>query len=107
MNDFVFVQRHHALLTDDYWFELDEYKRASGDQFLLAHIRVLNWSPSICKRIIKEWRLFRSIVTAPLFACPEVDDERWVKFVSLLGFKPLQQVICENGASRPLFIHTM
>lgn len=107
MNDFVFVQRHPARITDDYWFELDEYKRASGDQFLLVHIRVHKWSLSVFKRMLHEWRVFRQCITAPVFACPEVDDARWVKFVSAMGFKPLQQVICNNGASRPLFIHTV
>ena len=107
MNDFVFVQRHHALITDDYWFELDEYKRASGDQFLLAHIRVFKWTPSVCKRIRAQWRVLRGFVTCPLFACPEVDDDRWCKFVGMLGFKPLQQVVCNNGETRPLFIHTI
>lgn len=107
MNDFVFVQRHPALITDDYWFELDEYKRASGEQFLLAHIRVHHWAPSVLKRILTEWRVFRQCVTAPIFACPEVGDAKWVKFVTALGFRPLQEVICNNGEQRPLFINTL
>ena len=106
-NDFTFVQRYPARTTEDYLFEIDEYRRASGEQFLLAHIRVHHWSASVCKRILKEWRVLRQCVTAPLFACPELDDERWRKFVSMLGFKPLQQVICNNGATRPLFIHSI
>jgi hypothetical protein len=105
LEDFVFVQRHQAHITDDYWCEIDEYRRAGGEQFLLAHIRVHHWSPSVCKRLLKEFRAFRRVCRAPLYACPEVADEKWVKFVSLLGFKPLQEVICDNGDTRPLFIH--
>jgi hypothetical protein len=107
VNDFVFVQRHPALITDDFWFELDEYRRAGGEQFLLAHIRVHRWSPSVCKRIRAQWRVLRQFVTAPLFACPEVDDERWRKFVGMLGFKFLHNTTCNNGEVRPLYIHTV
>jgi len=102
--NFEFIRRHDMRRTDDYWCELDEYRREDGQQFLLAHIRVYRWSPSVCKQLIREFRTFRSICNAPLFACPEVADEKWVKFVSLLGFKPLQDVICNNGELRPLFI---
>jgi hypothetical protein len=105
VNDFVFVQRHPLLLNDDFWLELDEYRRAGGEQFLLAHIRVHRWSPSVFKQIKHVWTTFRSCVTLPVFACPEVDDQRWVKFVTAFGFKPFQQVICNNGARRPLYIH--
>jgi len=107
LDDFVFVQRHPALITDDYWFELDEYKRASGEQFLLAHIRVHHWSPSVFKRILREWKVLRTCVTAPLFAVPEVDDDRWRKFVGKLGFKFLQDTVCVNGERRPIFLHTI
>jgi hypothetical protein len=107
LNDFAFVQRHPIQITDDYWCEIDEYRTAGGEQFLLAHIRVVHWSPSVCKRLIREFKTFRTVCRAPLYACPEVADAKWVKFVSLLGFKPLQDVICNNGAQRPLFIHSI
>jgi hypothetical protein len=105
VNDFVFVQRHPAFLNDDFWFELDEYRRPGGEQFLLGHIRVHRFAPSVFKQIKHVWATFRRNVTAPIFACPEIDDQRWVKFVTALGFKPLQQIICNNGEVRPLYIH--
>lgn len=99
------VARHECLKTDDYLCELDEYRDAGGKQFLLAHIRVFNWAPSVCKKLVREWKLFRTICTAPIYGCPQVDDERWAKFVALLGFRPLTHVLCNDGAERPLFIH--
>lgn len=105
---FKFVARHPALITDDYWFELDEYTREDGTQMLLAHIRVHNWTASVFKRIFQEWKVFRQCVTAPLFAVPEEADEKWHKFVTALGFKPLLDgVPCENGDIRPVYIHTV
>jgi hypothetical protein len=105
MDDFVFVRRYDALRTDDFLFEIDEYKRATGEQFLLAHILVHRWTPSVCKRIRQQWRVLRSFVTAPLFALPKTNDDRWRKFVGMLGFKPLHNVICNNGEERPLYVH--
>jgi hypothetical protein len=107
VNDFVFVQRHPALITDDFWFELDEYRKATGELLLLAHIRVHRWAPSVCKRIRAQWRVLRQFVTAPIFACPEVDDARWHKFVSMLGFKFQQYIVGNDGTDRPLYIHTI
>lgn len=105
-SDFVFVQRHPVLLNDDFLCELDEYRRPGGEQFLLGHIRFLRFSPSTLKQLLRAWAAFRKSVTSPIFACPEVDDARWHKFVSLLGFKPLQRVTCTNGENRPLYIST-
>jgi hypothetical protein len=102
--DFEFVQRHVGLTDDDFLFEIDEYKKATGEQFLLAHIRVDRWSLSVCKRIRAQWRVLRQFVTTPLFAVPKDDDARWHKFVSMLGFKPLHQVTCNNGAQRPIYV---
>lgn len=103
---FEFVKRHDVLRTDDYWFEIDEYKRASGEQFLLVHLQFFNWSPSVFKRLLRDWRVFRQHVTAPLFACPRDADAKLFKFVTRTGWHFQQNVVCNNGETRPLFIHT-
>ena len=101
-----FVQRHNVHRTDDYWFELDEYR--DGERtMLLAHIQFFHWTPAAFKRALRDWRLFRKHVTAPLFACPKEADEKWRKFVTLTGFRPLQDILCEDGETRPLYIHTI
>jgi hypothetical protein len=105
VSDFEFVCSHRALTSDHYWFDLDEYRRGQ-DTFLLAHLRFDRFTPSIMRRVLREWSVFRKCVTAPLFALGEVDDEKWARFVSLLGFRFHQQVHCINGATRRLFIHT-
>lgn len=102
--DFEFVTRHRALDRPEYLFEIDEYRRGA-DQFLYAHLRVFKFSPSIMKRILAEWRAFRAIVAAPLFAIGEVDDEKWERFVTHLGFEPAIEVVCLNGERRRMFRH--
>lgn len=104
MGDFEYARTHRALTTDAYWFDLDEYRRGQ-DTFLLAHLRFDKWTPSVFKRVLKEWIAFRQCVTAPVFALGEVDDDKWARFVSRLGFRFHQQVNCINGTSRRLFIH--
>lgn len=104
MTDFEFIKRHHVLSTPNYWFEIDEYKRGD-DQFLLAHIRFAKFSPSIYREILRNWKIFRQCVTAPLFAVSELDDPKWEKFVTRLGFQPVNEVVCENGERRRLFLN--
>lgn len=104
--DFEYVCTHNALTTDDLWFALDEYRRGQ-DVFLFAHIRFERFTPSVLKRVLKQqWPAFRQCVTAPLFAVGEVDDEKWERFVTLLGFRFSHQALCANGETRRLFIHT-
>jgi hypothetical protein len=102
--DFTFHARHtHD--TPDFTFELDEYRRAPNEQRLLAHIAVHQWTPSVLKKILHEWRTLRKCVTAPIFVTPKDDDEKWIKFVQLLGFRPLNKVMCNDGVERNIFIH--
>jgi hypothetical protein len=107
--NFDFVARHPARMTDDFWFELDEYRREpDGAQLMLAHIRVHHWSKEVFKQIFKEWKVFRECVKCPLYAVPETADDKWAKFVTALGFKPLiSEIVCENGDKRPIYIHTV
>jgi hypothetical protein len=106
VDGFEYVFTHRALTTDDYWFDLDEYRRGQ-ETLLAAHIRFDRFTPSVLKNVLKQWRVFRQCVTAPLIAIGEVDDEKWERFVTLLGFRFLKQVICINGKQRRLFIHTI
>jgi hypothetical protein len=102
--DFEFVKRHDVLTYPEYWFELDEYRRGE-DQMILAHIRFVKFTPSIFKRVLREWKTFREVVTCPLFAFGEQQDEKWERFVTLLGFKPLHTDVVWEGKSRRLFLH--
>lgn len=100
-----FIQRHMILDYPEYWFEIDEYQKEDGQQVLFAHLRCAQFNKSILQRILIEWRAFRTVVTAPLFAFAEQEDAKWKGFVSLLGFKPTaQEIVCNNGAKRQLYI---
>jgi hypothetical protein len=106
VDGFQYVRTHRALTTDDYWFDLDEYERGQ-DKLLAVHLRFDRFTPSIMKNVIHQWRVFRQCVTAPVTAIGEVDDEKWERFVTRLGFRYCKEVICINGKKRRLFIHTI
>ena len=102
---FEFVARYEALRTDDYLIELDEYRRPSDHaQLMIAHMRVFRWAPSVLRRMIREWRLFRTVCHADIYASPQTDEPKWHKMVRAVGFEFLTQVICNDGLTRPLYI---
>jgi hypothetical protein len=103
----VFLKRHLAHDTDYCTFELDDYRSDEGRQMLIAHLRVHKWSHSYLRRIAHDWAVFRQAVTVPLFASPMQDDPSWVKFVTLMGWRPYSTVLCHDGIERPLYIHTI
>lgn len=94
MDDIAFRKRLKVLQREHYLFEIDEYG-CGEQQMLLAHLRVSKFSPAIMKSILRDWRMFREKVSAPIFVAPHdetgqpVDLKKWERFVSLLGFKPL------------------
>ncbi|MGY3589372.1 hypothetical protein [Bradyrhizobium sp. USDA 4350] len=93
--------------TDDCTFEIDEYRNAEGHQMLLVHLRVHRWTAASCRRIKRDWALFRQAVRTPLFASPMTDDPKWERFVTMMGWRPFSKVLCRDGIERPLFIHTV
>ncbi|WP_316235069.1 MULTISPECIES: hypothetical protein [unclassified Bradyrhizobium] len=108
-----YVGTHYAHKTDYVTFALDEYRGAEGQQMLLAHLHVHQWSPSSLKRIRHDWALFREAIPVPLFALPMLSTEdpaypKWERFVTSMGWRPTnQQVLCLDGIERPLFTHTI
>jgi hypothetical protein len=86
---------HRVLDYPEYRFEIDEYQEPS---VMLVHLRIWKFSPSILKRILSEFSAFRYVATFPLYALGNPDDAKWVRFISLLGFKP-------SGKHKSLFIH--
>jgi hypothetical protein len=103
----VLLERHTAHETDYCVLEIDEYGNEGGERMYLAHLRVLRWSPSTLRKIKSDWAVFRKAVTVPLFASPMHDDARWVKFVTMMGWHPFAHVLCQDGITRPLYIHTV
>lgn len=103
---FEFVVRHQATDAGDWYFEIDEYRRPSGEQFLLAHIAFRKFSLTALKEVDRHYRVFRQYVNAPLWAvCNDGDLNKWKRFISRYDFKPTGiWVTCNNGETRELFL---
>lgn len=99
---FEFVRCHVVRNCPDYIAQIDEY-RSGEDTFLLAHLGVKRWAPSVLKELDRDWQTFRKIVPAPLFATAERDDKKFHRFVARYGFRPLQEVPSLSGEPRTLF----
>jgi len=95
---------HIVREVPDYVFEIEEWRRGD-EQYLFAHFTVRHWARSVAVQMLREWRLFRSVVTAPLFAFPKVEDDKWTRFVTLLGFRPFTTIVCTNGEVRSMYLH--
>jgi hypothetical protein len=88
----------------EYFASLEEFRRGD-DQMVFGHLSVRKWNKSVLKEIIKNWGALRSFVTCPIYAVSEDGSPKFESFISFLGFKPLTEIICQNGEKRRLFIH--
>jgi hypothetical protein len=98
---------HHTVIDcPEYLFDLNEYQNDQGETRLVAHITIHKFTPSIFKRIKREWVIFRQSVTAPLFAWHGPGPfDKWLRFISCLGFRPTgSHITCNNGEVRQIYI---
>lgn len=104
---FEHVTYHRVFETEDALCELEELRRpCDGATMLMIHARMARWSPQLLKACLKHWQLFRTVVTAPIFASPQVHDAKWEKFITLFGFQPLIDAApCNDGETRPIWIN--
>jgi hypothetical protein len=90
--------------SPEYLFEVEEYR--NGDkQMVFIHLHIWKWTISVLKRIRRDFNLFRQCVPCPIYTCGTADDDKFERFVSLFGWKPLTTIPCTDGKTRRLFIH--
>lgn len=107
-----FHAKHLVCDHEDFRAVIEEYRKEpqatpadDAQQMLFLHLTFHRFSKSALARLLKEWRVLRSCVTAPLFAYAQDDDSKWERFVTLLGFKPLHfNLPFEDGTHRRLFV---
>lgn len=108
MNHLELLDSYEVISHPEYSAVLDDFTDASGRQMCLMHIEfdTSRFTPSIMKRMLEEWAVFRSITDAPLYGIEDIpDDAKWERFVSHLGFQNTNtRVDCSDGQSRRLFV---
>ena len=104
------IDKHEIITCPQYHAVLDEFHDSeTGEQRLVFHIDIKPelFSPQVLRRLSDQWVVFRSCVTAPIFAYePEPDNLKWERFVALFGFSDTHtRVSCSDGRSRRLFVN--
>jgi len=103
---FEFYQEYE-FVQPEYRAVIHELRDPEGTQMLVLHIDVHQFKPSVMKRMIHEFKTFRSCTDAPLFAIePSPDDAKWHRFVSHLGFRYSSRVECTDGLTRRCYVST-
>lgn len=87
--------------------KLDKYHDADGAPLLYASILFRKSDAAALKQAQRRWYRFRQFVKCPIFASPRQNDATWEKFIAHIGFRPLQNILCNDGALRPLYLHTV
>jgi hypothetical protein len=83
------VNRWALLDHPSHLWELEELRNGEA-QMIFIHLNVRIWSKSVLRRLLAEFATLRSLIDVPIFATgPESQDEKFKRFVSLFGFKPL------------------
>jgi hypothetical protein len=102
------LEKYEVVSRPAYRAVLDDFGDADGNQMCLMHIDFdpSKFSKAALAQMLDDWKLFRSVTDAPLYGIePEPDDNKWERFVSLLGFQNTnQRVLFRDGLSRRLFV---
>jgi hypothetical protein len=105
MDDWIRIGETIAIDNNEYELALEEFRRGD-DQMVFIHLWVKkDWSLALLKRFKYEFGVLRQHIKCPLYAMSEADDDKWSKFVTLFGFKPLSEALCTDGVSRRIYWH--
>lgn len=101
---FEFYAEHELSVSPEYRSMLHEL-RDGAQQMLVIHMDVFKFSPSVMKRMIREFAALRSCTGAQIFAIePSPDDAKWQRYVSHMGFEFLCRLECSDGLYRRCFL---
>jgi hypothetical protein len=90
----------------DYVGSYHEEVFEDGSRMVFVHMDVYYWSPSVLKKQLTQWPIFRALMSSiPLFCMGTQDDLKFQKYISKFGFVPLKPIPCTDGQSRMLYIN--
>lgn len=102
---FEFYAEHELSDNQDYRAVLHELRDEDDNQLLAIHMDVRRFSPSVLKRMEREFSALRSCTDATIFAIEDIpDDAKWERYVRHMGFEYSSRVECTDGNSRRTFV---
>lgn len=97
------VGEQTVLDTPAYLWVLEEFRNGDA-QMVFVHLTIRKWLRATFKELLAHWKLFREVVTCPIYACPDDDDDKFAQFAGLFGFKPISEAMCTDGKLRRIFV---
>lgn len=102
---FEFYQEHILSEPHEYCSVLHELRDEDGRQLLAIHMDVRKFSPSVLRRMKREFAALRDCTDATIFAIEDnPDDPKWERYVRHMGFEFSSRVECTDGRSRRCFV---
>lgn len=102
---FEFYAEYPLSDAPEYEAVLHDLRDEHGNQMPIMHIDVYSFTPSVLKRMKREFETLRSCTDATLFAIePNPDDGKWHRFVTIMGFEFSSHVECTDGLTRRCYV---
>ena len=76
----------------DYTMYLELYSN-----MLWFHTDVFKWTPEVKKEYLKDLDILQNLVTVPLAAMLDKEDNKLVKFAETIGFKQVQPFVGQDN----------
>lgn len=90
--------------NEHYLAEIDEYT-LNGQKYYFGHLDFKRFSKTGFNALLAEWREFRKSVQYPILVYSKDGTPKFNRFITYLGFKPLNRFIAlNNGQLRPLYV---
>lgn len=97
----------HTLVDDDEYRSVLQELRDGEQQMLLIHMDVFKFSPTVMKRMVRDFNALRQCTDTPIFAIePTPDNGMWHRYVSHMGFEFSSHVDCTDGETRRCYVST-
>lgn len=79
-----------------------KYEQHNGLTFIHCDIKV-KWTKKVKQELQEDFNVLRTLHSAPIYAIHEIGDKKHLKFLTLFGFKHLEDVTGTDGKHRQVY----
>jgi hypothetical protein len=90
-----------VIMSEDYTVFLEYYQGLS-----IVHCDCYKWSKDVKRQLTEDWNKLVSIHRKPIYAIHEIDDEKHLKFLTMMGFSLNNNFVGADGKERQLFVRS-
>lgn len=85
--------------SEDYVVYLEYYQGLT-----IIHCDCFKWSKQVKQSLSSDWEQLVKIHRKPIYAIHEIDDNKHLKFLSMMGFEYNNSFVGTDGKERQLFV---